>query len=283
MILFLFLIALSAGTGKGLYTLKKGFTPRRIHCLGTTVSENWSREADQALSQSYTYLGRGRQCFAFASQDGKYVLKLPRTDIYKIPLWVRALPFSSLREKMHADRIKREDYIVGSMHIAFNELRDQTGILALHLGQSNSRGRKLTLIDALGCKHHLPLESTPFVLQYKHPILMKSFQDALATGKREEAKAILDALIVAVFERGAKGILNKDRSFLRNYGFDGQKAYQIDIGSFFRIEGMERSDAFHKSVRDSMDAVKEWMANTDPDMLEYLNHKLDEETSKLSL
>ncbi|HSX38112.1 MAG TPA: hypothetical protein VLE95_04695, partial [Chlamydiales bacterium] len=231
-------------------------------------------EAEQALTQTYSYIGRGRQCFAFASEDGKYVVKLPRTDIYKLPLWVRVLPFPSLRNRMRIDRAEREKFIIDSMHIAFEELQEQTAILAIHLGQSASKNKKLTLIDALGCKHLLPLEKTSFVLQYKRPILMKAFQEARRTGDTPQAQRILDALIAAVVDRAEKGILNRDRSFLRNYGFDGHKAYQIDIGSFFRIEGMPKDTAKHKSINDSMDAVKEWLTTNDPEMLPYLNEKL---------
>lgn len=276
LLILVLLCLFCAGVGKGLYYFKKGFSLRRIHSLDVAITEDFSSEADRALSQPYSYIGRGRQCFAFASADGKYVVKLPRTDIYKIPLWVRSFASKSFQEEMRLDRAKREKFILDSMRIAFEELRNQTGILAVHLGKSGSKGKKLTLIDALGCKHHLPLEKTAFVLQYKQPILMKAFQEALQKGDRRRAEQILDALITAVIERGEKGILNRDRSFLRNYGFDGGKAYQIDVGSFFRIEGMEKRAAFQKSVTDSMDAVKEWMAKTDPEMLRYLDQKLDE-------
>jgi hypothetical protein len=187
---------------------------------------------------------------------------------------MRALPVSSLREQGRADCAKREQFILESMRIAFEELQNQTGVLAVHLGQSDSSGKKLTLVDAFGCRHCLPLEKTSFVLQTKQPLLMQAFQAALQRGDRIQAQKILDALLDTILERGRKGILNRDRSFLRNYGYDGRKAYQIDIGSFFRLEDLEPSTAFHKSVTDSVDAIKEWMAKTDPEMLLYLNRQL---------
>src|SRR5690554_3870630 len=88
----LVLLLISAGVGKGLYSVKDGFSSRRIQSLPYLADENWDEETQEALKQTFHYIGRGRQCFAFASSDGKYVLKLPRTDIYKIPLWARFLP-----------------------------------------------------------------------------------------------------------------------------------------------------------------------------------------------
>lgn len=261
---------LSIGTGQGLYHLKKGFTPRRIHVLERKASDNWNSGAAQALSQTYTYIGRGRQCFAFGSADGKYVVKLLRTDIYKLPLWLRALPFPSLREKMRTRQAQREQFIVNSMQIAFDDLQSQTGVLAVHLGQSPSKGQTLHLIDAMGCNLHLPLEKTAFVLQLKQPLLMHAFQAALQKGDRAEARKILDALLAAVIERGKKGILNKDPSFLRNYGYDGYRAYQIDVGSFFRME----DTPLHQSIHYTMNPIRSWMAKTDPEMLHYLNQQL---------
>jgi len=273
-ILLLCLILFCMSVGKGLYFLKDGFNFRRIHCLDKQVAEDWEEEADLALAQTYSYIGRGRQCFAFASADDRYVLKLPRTDIYKTPFWVRALPVKSYRERLAANHLKLEQFIRSSFEISFGQLQNQTGLIAVHFGQSTSKGKTLTLMDKLGCKHRLSLEKTCFVLQYKRPILMQAFSRALENGDKKEAKRILDAWVDVVEERARKGILNRDRSFLRNYGFDGERAYQIDVGSFFCDPELKIADAYQKSIRDSVDPVQEWLVQKDLEMLAYLDQKL---------
>jgi hypothetical protein len=270
------LVLFCAIAGEGLYLAKDGFSTRRIHSLDYKIAEDWDEEAERALEKTYRYIGRGRQCFAFASEDGKYVLKFPRTDIYKTPFWARALPVRSYRTQLEENHKVREEFILNSFRISYDELKGQTALLAVHLGQSEPKGKKLTLIDASGSKHRLPLEKTSFVLQYKKPILMKAFSAALERGEREEAEKILNALIDVVVERAKKGILNRDRSFLRNYGFDGTNAYQIDVGSFFRNQQLEPHMAYFKSVSDSMEPVQEWLADNSPEMLDYLNTKLKE-------
>ncbi len=273
--LLLLLLCFCAGVGKGLYFLKKGFSLRHVQSLRKSVADQWDEETERALAQRFHYLAQGRQCFAFVSEDNKYVLKLLRTDIYQLPFWARVLPCPALREKILADRAEREDFILNSIQIAFETLRDQTALIATHLGQSPSRGQTLTLIDALGCKHTLPLEKTAFALQYRHPLLMNAFQKARQTGNQTHAEHILSALITTITERGKKGVLNQDRSFLRNYGFDGEKAYQIDIGTFFRKEELTSQAAFEKSARDSLGAIRDWMVANDPAMIPYLDQKLD--------
>jgi hypothetical protein len=262
------LIAFCIGVGKTLHTAQDGFSSRRIHCLNNEVDEDWDEEIDFALSQPFHYLGRGRQCFAFASEDGKYVLKLPRTDIYKTPFWARVLPVKPYREKLESAHLMRQQFFQGSVDISFNDLQGQTGLIAVHLGKSSSKGKTLVLVDRLGFKHYLPLEKTSFVLQYKRPILMRAFSQALQDGDKEAAKRMIDALIAAVVERAEKGILNKDPSFLRNYGYDGQKAYTIDIGTFIRSP-----DTVQNSIEYSLNPIKEWLAKTDPEMLDYLKNR----------
>lgn len=270
-LILLTLVLFSLGIGKGIYFLKDGFSFRRIHSLKRQNCLGVDKETEKILQKTFHYLGRGRQCFAFASEDGKYVLKFPRTDIYSTPLWAKVLPVKAYRDRLEKAHKKREEFIRESFKISFDSLKEETGLIAVHLGQTEPSKTLLKVVDASGSTHHLPLYKTSFVLQHKHPLLMKEYIQADAKQKEK----ILDALIAAVTRRAELGILNRDRSFLRNYGFDGEKAYQIDIGSFFRNPVLTQEATFQKSVRDSMDPVQEWLKENDPEMLVYLNKKLD--------
>jgi len=263
------LLVLSIGSGQALYKARKGFSIRRVQGDVRIQIEIWDSAYDSILSKPFQFLGRGRQCFAFESFDGKYVLKLPRTDIYRTPFWMRTLPFlSSLRKERDADRTKREKAVLESMRIAYEKLQEDTGVLGLHFGETADQGRWITLYDPMGAPIFLPAHKTAFVLQKKQPILMRSFMDALKHQDRQEAKRILDAFIDVVVARGAKGIANKDGSFLRNYGFDGQKGYQIDIASFYYTKDGQQS------ISDTMSRVRSWLEATDRDMLNYFEDSL---------
>jgi len=277
--ILLVLIAFCLGVGKSLYYLRDGFSDRRLYRPEITEPTVIDEEFTQILSQNFYYLGRGRQCFAFVSEDDKYVLKLPRTDIYHTPFWVRALPVHSYRKWFQTMQLKRKQDLLESFRIAFKDLKTQTGILTLHLGTSEPKGQKLTLVDALGYPHRLNLEEVSFILQYKHPLLTQQFLAALEKDE-VQAKQILDALLTTIAERAQKRVLNRDRSFLRNYGYDGQRAFQIDIGSFFRMEGLQGDIAFQKSIRDSTDPIQEWLAEAAPQLLPYFHQNLDASLSK---
>ncbi len=278
------LLLFCLGIGKGLHHVRHGFNPRRIQNESKT-SLHLNEETKQILSQPFRYLGRGRQCFAFVSEDDRYVLKLLRTDIYYPSFWMRAFP-CSFSQKIQKNRFNRFEFVTNSFILAVNKLKKQTGSIALHLGtlkqphlsfisdHTHKASPEITLIDSIGCTYHLPLETTSFALQYKHPIWAQEFLKAVQNKDSQTASKLLEALLDNVVERGKKGILNRDRSFLRNYGFDGESAYQIDLGSFFVNDQFDPSTTFHKSVCDSIDPVQEWLSQVAPDLLNDFNQKL---------
>ena len=235
---FLFVIFLSLGIGKIWHWAKDGFSIPRIQGWEKVASyPPLLPEAVAALEQPYRYLGRGRQCFAFVSEDGKYVLKFPRLDRYRMPFWLRALNVSFLdrkREELAASHATREKMILNSFRISWEELREQTGLLGVHMPESVST-KHLFLIDRVGRKHEVPLEKMAFILQKKERPLLS----ALKTASQREKEKILSAFFDLIAEWREKKVLNKDPKFIRDIGYDGTRAYQIDIGSFYRKEGVE--------------------------------------------
>lgn len=273
---FFLLLACCASLGQGLYFFRKGFSLRRLQCLPQSCSYEPSLEIQKIIKQPFYYIGRGRQCFAFASQDGLYVLKCPRTDIYRLPLWARTLPVSAKRDAMIKDKTYRKNFVFNSFRIAKEILPEETGTLAIHLGESAKTDQKITLVDALGVSFHLPLYKTIFILQHKHPLWTPLFLDAQKKGDVREQERLLEALIDIISERAKKGILNRDRSFLRNYGFDGKQAHQIDVGDFFEKTTWDRHIVFHKSVEDSLTPVKEWLEENHKEMLPFFEKRFSQ-------
>src|SRR5689334_8295443 len=102
---FFLLVSGSALVGKGWHLAKDGFNVNRTHSVcwkpGEAVFRAGASPLDGALQQPYTYLGRGHQCYAFGSADGKYVVKLPRYDRYRLSFFLRSCPipwFTSHKE-----------------------------------------------------------------------------------------------------------------------------------------------------------------------------------------
>lgn len=256
--------AFSALLGQGVYFFRDGFSLKRLHAEPTTLC-SIDEETKKILSQPFHYLGRGRQCFAFASQDEKYVLKCVRADKFKVPFWMQLFP--KLYQAKHDKIARKKRLVFESFRIAKEELSELTGTIALHLGKSEKTEQMITISDPLGIRHQLPLDSTIFILQYKRPLWSKAFRDS----SENEKQQLVDAFVDLVIARAQKGILNRDPNFLPNYGFEGGKTFQIDIGDFRR----DPNFVYHKALRDSLSPLQSWLAKTDPPMLNYLNARLE--------
>lgn len=267
--------------GKWVHSMRQGFSVRRIQ-NSAHAHPQLEEETKKILSQTFHYLGRGRQCFAFSSDDGRYVLKVLRTDIYHKPFWARLFPTLSKAKKSWKNRGTRYQFVCNSFRLSRDELADQTGVIYLQMGKHDpirtavkQSALAVHLIDAMGVSYHVPIETMTFALQKKHPIWTKALLQAIQDKDITKSDAIVGSLIDTVVERGKKGILNKDASFLRNYGFDGSKTFQIDIGSFYRFPEWSVEASQRKSVRDSLIPVYEWLSKTDPETASRMQPQFD--------
>jgi len=272
------LIGCCAGLGKGWYWIRNGFSTARMQGWTQELEGSWwDLEADVAIAQKFYYLGRGRQAFAFVSEDGRYVLKFPRADIYKIPFWLRVLPFEKRRQRQISRKAIREAQILQSFQLAIDELKESTAMVAMNCSQHrksvHAGGKRVTIIDKIGRSFALSLDHTYFILQKKK----KLFRDAIVEAFEKEGtvgvERVLDATFAVIVERTAKGILNRDGSFLRNYGFDDQRAYQTDVGSFFKVEDQPMKSVFFHSMELSVKPIRRWMKLTHPEWLEMLDER----------
>ena len=259
---FLFLLSVfCVGVGRLWYWTTDGFRLSRIEGFDEPLpNKDLSEEAKTALSQSYSYLGRGRQCFAFQSEDGKYVIKFIRTDRYRD----RFFPYFNQRRK--ESRVTRKERLLSSLEISFEELREDTAIIAM--SGVSERDHEVKIIDRLGRPFLLPLEKAQFILQRKVRLFKDVFQEALLKKDRAEMAKILDQMLEVVVRIARKGIISKDGAFLKNFGFDQTRAYQIDIGSFYR------KASFNTAIHASVENLRIWLSHLDPALLELLDQKL---------
>ena len=227
-------------------------------------------ESEAALQKKYRYLSRGHQCYAFVSEDGRYILKLPRYDLYDPPFWMRVCRFSfvdKIRNAFVTDQEKRLRFLLGSFKIAFEELREETALLYSHLGRTDHLHKAILIQDRIGRTYSIDLDRTSFLLQTYQPLMMPLCQNFVFSGDRNKAKEILNAFIELIALRAKKGIFNKDPSFFRNFGMKDAKGVQIDVGSFYRLPSGTFSDSFSQTAGH----VKEWLTRLDPEMASWFD------------
>ncbi len=193
--------------------------------------------ADVLIPNSFHYLGKGHQTFVFES--GNIVLKLFDANHLKEP-W-RESKKAWWRERI---RIYPESY-----PLAYRLLQKQTGVLLVHLGKSDRIFPTIELVDKIGRRFQLDLNSVPFVLQTKGK---NSFYQSLKTAAPQDRKQLIDAYLAFQQQRIELCIADHDRDIEHNYCWDGKILQYIDPARCF----------FEPSLKEDARRKKEWWKAT---------------------
>jgi hypothetical protein len=234
-------------------------------------------EVKKILQQKFTFLGNGGQCFVFASDDGKYVLKLFK--IYRRRLYAPLnllLSFSWLepyrQKKIAAKRLKLvRDF--GSHVLAFNELQEETALVYVHLNKTNDLQQKLILVDKLGIKHTIDLDKYEFVIQKRATLVYETLNRLMKDGKQEEAKKRIDDLVDLVIRRSQKGIYDEDAFISRNFGFIDDKPIIIDAGRLRKVPSQSQPAVYKADLLLTTDRFRLWLEQNHPILTPHLLEK----------
>lgn len=162
------------------------------------------------LNQPFSYLGRGLQCFVFESQDGQVVLKL----------------FNIAKRKFLQERTEKT---LQACQLAFELAREETGLLYIHIDSTDRQGLSVYLKNAFGISRFLSLDKYVFVIQKKAQPFKETLLKAL---EQNTADPFIDSYLTLIYQRSCKGLCNTDVAILKNFGFLGEKALEIDFGNY---------------------------------------------------
>lgn len=244
-----------------------GFSPSIIE--GTLLAKSESKPdgwLNEIFSQPFHYLGKGRQCFVFESQDRQTVLKFFNQKYLQMP-W-----YSFLVEKRElAKRSLRRHFYENSYEIAFKELGEE--ILFLHLGLSDDLP-KVRITDRASRSYQIDLNRVPFVLQKKgEPIYagleMVFEKDGLPGLYRE-----IDAFIGLVSKRIAKNIADADSDVEHNWGYVDGRLFHLDPGRLFYDEKLQEPDRLSQEWHNGTYGLHKWLKRHYPEADAYLERCL---------
>jgi len=191
----------------------QGFRIAKLN-LDFPSNPDWNFEEDpnlpSILSQPYHFLGKGAQSYVFESEDGKYVVKLFRFDRKRDP--------------------KKIASVFEACRLAYQNLREETGLIYLHLNPTKNRFPPFQAKDPLGRSFKIPLDPLRFAIQKK----AEDFETTMLAARDNPAqmKERIDQLMTLLHARTAKGIWNKDPNLSRNFGYLEDRAIEFDFGSY---------------------------------------------------
>jgi hypothetical protein len=208
------------------------------YALGEAPSpdEQLKNQAAVILRQRFSYLGCGTQVTAYESADHRYVIKFfnPRNTIKES--WFhktsRLCRMSSLKwiAKTYGGKKERLHKFFERYRLAFQDIRNEAGLVYLHLDQSTVLSQKLEVVDKEGRTHQLDLNVCPFVLQKKVELTLTHLDKLMGKGDVEGAKEAVRQIYALFLSRAKKGYTDKLQTLDKNYGFAEGRAVQLDVG-----------------------------------------------------
>lgn len=249
-VVFLFFISALLSIPLIINNLSEGFKPSKVRG-NLPESPAWEIGFDPALiglfKQPYTYIGKGSQCYVFESKDHKWAIKFFRSD-----------HFASQHEVFP---------IFDAISMAYRHLKEETGLIYIHLNPTHLNLPVLLCKDAIGRSYRLPLDELRFAVQKK----AKPFQGVLkeALSDPDEMRKRLDQFIDLLLRRTAKGVFNADPSLSRNFGFLDDQAIEIDFGNFTTKAPHSREDEIERYMK----RLRSFLKRVAPEWIDYANQK----------
>lgn len=244
-------------------------TPNTITAFeDTIVNPSMTAEVRELLQQPFHFLGSGSQSYAFVSADGQYVLKVFKQHHFYIPSYLSDLPLPSFisspaQKLVRFQTIKREQFM-RSCVIASDSWKEETATLYTHMAQSNDLDFSLTLIDKLNISHAIKANTLQFAVQKKAELVSPTLKKLLNNGDTEAAKECIRSLIALIKVRSQKGVGDRDPVVRRNFGFLGQQAIEIDIGSYYENPYLRDDPLYSRAVFFEIKNLHGWLMNHFP-------------------
>lgn len=226
----------------------------------TALSKEEKEKIEKILQQPFHYIAKGCQFYAFESEDGKTVIKFLKQKHLRPFVWLKKIPapktLSSLFETKIQRRKERVENLFSSCKLAYEELKEESGLILIHLNRTPLFGKNMTLVDKLGLKHTFLIDEYEFVLQKKAVSVQQIFEKI----DPKEVPSKVYKLVDLVTSRCQKGIRDRDRSFVQNVAFceDGESAVFVDIGQFYKDDAVSSEEEQKKDLQRRLSNLLDW-------------------------
>lgn len=257
----------------------QGAPPENFVWKPPTLSQDELESVKTTLSQPFTFLASGGQCYVFLSQDQKVVLKLFKYHRLQVPSVLKKISLPSFmdgyRVQFIKEREKKYEAFFQSCAIAYEELREETGLLYLHLGEAELKLPSLTLIDKLGIHHVLKTDQLSFALQKHADLTLSTLQQLIEQNNLQDAQEKIASLLKLLSIRCQKGIGDSDSGIKRNFGTFENHALYLDIGSFTKNESLKDPTYQHEELILKTAHLKRWLLKHAPTLVPFYQTSID--------
>ncbi len=281
-------LALTAGVERFCHHQTAGFQVSKVlsyfpfdeRYVISSVTDPQIDQVNHLLSQRYHFLGHGGQGYSFISADGKYVLKLFKMHHMRVPDFIQKMStvgrVKQLQESWMAYREKKHRKIFSSCKLAYDDLKEETGLLYVHLNTTKGLHPTVRIVDRIGVEIELHIDQAPFALQKKGELAFTTFKKDLLTHNQAGLKKEIASFLRFIADRSRKGIEDTDAGLYRNYAYLEEDLIQIDIGSFRRNNLLQEPSSMRKELLKKTQQLRKSLRAQDSNTCLFIEEMIDE-------
>lgn len=230
-------------------------------------ADEW-KKLEAMLDQSFSYIGKGAQSYAFLSQDQRYVIKFFKFKHLK-PNWlVNILPDIFPFHEYKTQNIARKERLFNSVFsgykLGYDVHREESALLFIHLNKTSYLKRQVKVFDKIGRSHDIDLDQTIFVLQENVTSFRTTLQEALARKDLQRAAEKIDRMLSLYLSEYEKGIYDRDHGVLHNTGFIGERPVHLDLGKMSRELNMRDPKTAQTDLALVVAKIQKWLDQNYP-------------------
>lgn len=237
------------------------------------------------FSQPFYYLGKGAQSYAFVSQDQTVVIKFFKFKHLKPSFFVEALPsfsiFKDYKESVKSRKMKKFARVFSGYQLAYEENKEESGLLYLHLVPTKKQLPTLRLVDKIGREYLLPLDDLVFLIQKKGISFEDRLRAALDKNEWEKAKQAIQKITDLYLNEYSKGMYDYDRGVLYNTGFVDDTPFHLDVGQLTKNAQYREASIYRYHLLEMYGEIQNWIKKNFPDKVEQSAKFLSEEYFRL--
>ena len=243
------------------------------------MSETETKDLKALLSQDFHYLSCGSQSFVFRSDDNQYVIKFIKHHRFRTSWLLKHLPLpKGLSQSRHL-RIDRKlcalkDTINSFIH-SYTDFKDETGTLYIHPEHTEDLDLKLTVVDKLKIRHTIDLDKVEFIVQRMAQPASSVFLNFKENNQDEMAKEAFDELLTLSERRSIMGFYDKDPNLIKNFGFIGAHAIELDAGGFIRYDERDPDRFYTKEIHRIRAKALPWFKKHYPEIAPYVQEQIE--------
>ena len=234
---------------------------------------------DEVLKQKFHYLAKGCHCYAFISEDQQYVIKFHRYASHlRIFPWLNhpfSYQFSEHRKSIMKHNLEKLKENLQSYTHSSQALKEETGLIMLHINRTDTLHRNVTLVDATQAEYQIPLDQVTFILQHKANLIYPTLDKLVSEKKIDDAKKVITNVVQLITDCCKKGYVDEDPVLRKNYGLIAGRAIHIDVGDLVRNEKVQLRENYIPHVKEMTESLRVRLEKQYPELLPHYYKEIE--------